>query len=121
MYTAGARGRPPTSRIRTARATKYVAGEERVTKITVSLTWHEYDLLRRNHLISALCSKQLQSAVANLEGVELSMTLAQLEDLTGCVAAESNHAKTRKQQAELGEICDSLEYSVYQAKRSGLG
>jgi len=86
----------------------------------VVLSLHKYDILNKNYLISTLCEKQLQSAAEHPEGVELSMTLDELEDLTGYVAAESNHARTRRQREELGEICDHLETLVSAAKRSRL-
>jgi len=81
---------------------------------------HEYDILSKNYLVSTLCTKQLQSATEHAEEVELSMTLDELEDLTGYVAAESNHARTKRQREELGEICDRLEALVSAAKRSRL-
>lgn len=86
----------------------------------VVLSMHEYDILGKNYLVSTLCEKQLRSATEHAEGVELSMTLAELEDLTGYVAAESNHARTKRQREELGEICDRLEALVSAAKRSRL-
>jgi hypothetical protein len=86
----------------------------------VVLTMYEYDVLNKNRLVSTLCKKQLQSAAEHPEGVELSMTLDELEDLTGYVAAEANHAKSKKQRRELGEICDNLEALVSQAKRARL-
>ena len=86
----------------------------------VILTVHEYNILNKNYLVSTLCKRQLQSAAEHTEGVELSMALDELEDLTGYVAAESNHARTRGQREELGEICDRLEALVGAAKRSRL-
>ncbi len=41
--------------------------------------------------------------------VELTMTLSELKDFIGYVAAEANHAKTRKQSDDLNQICDYLE------------
>ena len=85
----------------------------------VDLTAYEYDLLTKNYLISTVCRRQLESATEYDEGIELLLTLGQLEELTGFVAAESNHARSKRQREELGEICDYLEAAVYRIKRYG--
>jgi hypothetical protein len=87
------------------------------TEYSVVLTAYEYSVLTRNDLISIACKKQLDSAAEHDEGIELLLTLKELEELTGFVAAESNHARTKKQREELGEICDHLEVLVSQIKR----
>jgi hypothetical protein len=92
---------------------------EGATKHLVDLTEYEYDLLTDNELIATLCRRQLASATKDDEGIELSLTLAQLEELTGFVAAESNHARSKRQREELGEICDYLEAAMYRIKRYG--
>jgi hypothetical protein len=87
------------------------------TEYSVELTAYEYNLLTQNYLISTVCKKQLDSATEDDEGIELSLTLKELEDLTGFVAAESNHARSKRQREELGEICDLLEGLVSGIKR----
>jgi hypothetical protein len=89
------------------------------TEYSVDLTAYEYDLLTRNELISRVCRRQLESATEHDEGIELLLTLGQLEELTGFVAAESNHARSKRQREELGEICDHLEVTVSRIKRYG--
>ena len=90
-------------------------------KYVVVLTAYEYSILDKNFIISATCHKQLESATTYEQGgekvVELLMTLGELEDLTGYVAAESNHAKTAKQSRELGAICDAFEARMSEIKR----
>ena len=87
----------------------------------VVITAYEYSILNKNHIISAVCKKQLESGIRyevdEEEVVELSLTLGELEDLTGFVAAESNHARTAKQREELGSICDDFEMRVSEIKR----
>ena len=82
-------------------------------KHSVELTLYEYRTLNKNYLISTTCKRQLESATTfereGEEFVELSLTLAELEDLTGYVAAESNHARTERQCEDLGSICDYFE------------
>lgn len=89
-------------------------------KHSLELTAYEYSPLNKNQLISLIFKKQLESATTfeqdNEEVVELSLTLAELEDLTGYVAAESNHARTERQREDLGSICDYFEARLSQIK-----
>ena len=89
---------------------------------SIELMPYEYSILNKNHLISAVCKRQLESAATferdGEEFVELSLTLAELEDLTGYVAAESNHARTARQREDLGSICDYFEGLVFDIKRN---
>ena len=79
-------------------------------KSPIALTEYEYSILKNNHIISMCCARQLKSATINEEGIELSLTFEELENLIGYVAAaESNHAHTRRKQEDLGSICDYLE------------
>jgi hypothetical protein len=91
-------------------------------KHSVELTPYEYRILNKNSLISATCKRQLESATTferdGEEFVELSLTLTELEDLTGYVAAESNHARTARQREDLGLICDDFEDLIFDIKRS---
>jgi len=65
-----------------------------------------------------LCEKQLKPKKKRDDGIELSMTLGELEDLIGHVAAESNHARSKRQSEDLGEICDYLESLAFDIKRT---
>jgi len=91
-----------------------------INKYAVVLTPYEYGILNKNYIISMTCHEQLESATIyeqdEEEIVELLMTLNNLEDLTGYVAAESNHAKTAKQSRELGAICDTFEARISEIK-----
>ena len=87
------------------------------TEYSVELTAYEYSVLTKNDLISTVCRRQLESATEDDEWIELLLTLKELEDLTGFVAAESNHARTKRQRGELGEICDGLEVLVSGIRR----
>ena len=75
----------------------------------VSLTEYEYEVLKNNSMISQLCKKQLKSRRKNGDEIELSMTMGELEDLIGHVAAEANHTRSKRQAEDLGGICDYLE------------
>ena len=84
---------------------------------TVELYAYDYQMLTQNEMISLTCEQYFTSATPHDEMVELSLTLSELEDLTGYVAAESNHARSRRTQDELGAICDYLEECVEAIKR----
>jgi hypothetical protein len=87
-------------------------------RYSIVLTAYEFSVLNKNYLISTLCEKQLRSATKHRDEVELLMTLDELEDLTGYVAAESNHARSKRLREEIGAICDYLEALINRIKRS---
>ena len=84
---------------------------------TVELYDYAYQMLTQNEMISLMCGQYFKTAIHHDDMVELSLTLRELEDLTGYVAAESNHARSRRTQDELGAICDYLEECVEAIKR----
>ncbi|MCD4819931.1 MAG: hypothetical protein K8S23_14705 [Candidatus Cloacimonetes bacterium] len=75
----------------------------------VELSKYDFQLLSKNMMISALYDDYLKTAKHDGEIVKLSLTLKELEELTGAVAAESNHATSRRKQEEFGAICDYFE------------
>jgi len=77
---------------------------------------YEYEVLNKNYIISKICSRQLKSAIEHEDEVELLMTLSELVDLIGYVAAEANHARSKKQSQDLNLICDILEGAERNAK-----
>jgi hypothetical protein len=78
-------------------------------KYSLSITAYEYNVLMKNPLISTIFDKLMGSAHEHGDEVELAMTLSELNDFIGYVAAEANHAKTRKKGDDLNRICDYLE------------
>ena len=84
---------------------------------TIELAEYEYDILKNNSIISITCKQQLNSAQKVEEGVDLSLTLDQLTELIGFVAAEANHARSKRQRADLNSICDYLEELEFEFKR----
>lgn len=78
--------------------------------ISIPLTNYEYSVLKNNYIISACCSRQLNTVVINKSGAELLLTPKDLEELIGFVAAEANHATTKRNQQDLNSLCDYLEY-----------
>ena len=86
-------------------------------KHSVVITAYEYSVLSENSLISMACTWQLKSAIEHGDEVELLMTLSELTDLIGYVAAEANHARSKRQSEDLNAICDYLEYAEQNIKR----
>ncbi len=78
-------------------------------KYSLSITAYEYNVLMKNPLISTIFARQMESVNERRNEVELTITLSELKDFIGYVAAEANHAKTRKQSDDLNQICDYLE------------
>ena len=78
-------------------------------KVSIPLTNYEYDVLKNNYIISACCKRQLNTVTINKSGTELFLTLNELKELIGYVAAEANHARTIGEQEDLNSIYDSLD------------
>jgi spore coat polysaccharide biosynthesis predicted glycosyltransferase SpsG len=86
---------------------------------SVLITTYEYGVLSANSLIASACSSQLKSAIKHDddEEVELVMTLSALQDLIGFVAAEANHARSKRLSQALNALCDHLEAAEGDIKR----
>jgi hypothetical protein len=82
----------------------------------IELTEFEYDVLKNNHLISTVCARQLNSPSKVENGVALSLTLPELTDLIGYLAAEANHARKKREREDLNTICDYLESLEFDIK-----
>jgi hypothetical protein len=82
---------------------------EKHEKHSVELGPDEYDTLMRNPMIASLCDDLLASPRKRSGYLVLRLTAGQLEYLTGFVAAEANHAKTRAEEDSLGDVCEHLE------------
>jgi|WetSurMetagenome_2_1015567.scaffolds.fasta_scaffold23074_1 hypothetical protein len=78
-------------------------------KHSLFITADKFSVLMNNSLISTIFAKLMETANEGEDEVELAMTMSELKDFIGYVAAEANHAKTRKQSDDLNEICDYLE------------
>ena len=82
-------------------------------KHSVELTPDEYDALKQNSLIQIACKDLLASPRKRSGYFILCLTKGQLEELTGFVAAEANHADTREEEEALGDVCEYLEGILY--------
>ena len=91
-----------------------------MSKYSVVITTYEYDVLSQNSLISITCARQLKSVIKHGDEFELLITLSELTDLIGYVAAEANHARSQKKSRDLNMICDYLEADEQDIKRQEL-
>lgn len=86
-------------------------------KHSISLTEYEYDLLAENSMISMPCEGLLKSKKKRDGEVILSMTLRDLGELIGYIAAEANHTRSKRKAEDLNEVCDYLEAIEFDIKR----
>ena len=87
------------------------------TKHSVVITAYEYSVLSENSMIAGACARLFESSIEHDDEVELVITLDELIDLIGHVAAEANHTRSKRKSEDLNEICDYLEYAEQDIKR----
>ncbi|MEK7288705.1 MAG: hypothetical protein AAB067_00875 [Planctomycetota bacterium] len=88
-------------------------------KHEIELTKYEFNTLKNNSIINAIFSTLLLNSIETKNGNKyLYLTLAELNELTGFVAAEANHAKTPKQEEALGALYEYLDGIEYKIKRN---
>jgi len=85
-------------------------------KYPVELDDYECMLLLNNAMVYGQLKDTL-TRMSKKEGIHtIQMSLDEINDLAGWMAAESNHARSRKKSEELGNLCDHLENMMYQIK-----
>ena len=82
---------------------------KKLEKHEVELLPDEYEALICNRMGASACDDLLASPRKRSGYLVLHLTEGQLEDLTGWVAAEANHAKTTEEEEALGDVCEHLE------------
>ncbi len=82
-------------------------------KFPVDLSKHELELIRDKTFFDP---DLILSALAN-NNYCLNLTLDQLNDLAGWVAAEANHAKSDRLEEQLGDLYDKLDSLSYECLR----
>lgn len=76
------------------------------TKLPVKLTIRERDLIRDEPFCDLDFAKV---AVVDGKGIRIDMSLDDIEEVQGYVAAEANHTKNKKLQRELDRLFDKLQ------------
>ena len=89
-----------------------------IEKYPVELDDYQCELILKNAIVFDQLKITLKR-MAKKEGMHtINMTLNEISNLTGWMAAESNHANSRRKAEELGELCDYFESLEFQIKRS---
>lgn len=76
------------------------------TKLPVTLTLRERDLIRDETFCDLNVAK---CAVVEGTGVRVGLSLDEIEEIQGYVAAEANHTKNTKRRKELDRLFDKLQ------------
>jgi hypothetical protein len=72
-----------------------------MNQYSIFISAYEYDVLNKNSIISLTCKRQLRSAIEHNDEVELLMAFREFQELIGYVAAEANHARSKKKEPGL--------------------
>jgi hypothetical protein len=76
------------------------------TKLPVKLTLRERDLI----LNETICDSDFAKfAIVDAEGIRLDLSLDDIEEIQGCIAAEANHTENSKLEKELDRLFDKLQ------------
>lgn len=90
---------------------------ENIEKYPVELDDYECKLILENSIVFG----QLKATFIRMskkKGIHtIHMSLDEISDLAGWMAAESNHADSSRKAEELGELCDHFESIEFQIKK----
>ena len=81
-------------------------------RVKIEFHPYEFEALKSNRMIWDMCSHYLKSAKKRGDVVVLEISTYQANDLAGWVAAEGNHAKSKKERDLLYEVCDVIEARI---------
>lgn len=80
---------------------------------TIILDSFDYSILRNNAMIMMACGSFLRKVKMKDNQGKLSVTEYELKELIGFVAAEANHAPSKRKEQELDGIFEQLEAALY--------
>ncbi len=93
---------------------------KKIEKYAVELDDYECDLILDNAIVLDPLKATL-TRMSKKEGVHtIQMSLNEISDIAGWMAAESNHANSQKKADELGDLCDhfnSIEFQIKSNKK----
>ena len=81
-------------------------------RVEIELYLYEFEALKANRMISDMCGRYLKSAEKRGDYVVLDLSIQEANDLAGWVAAEANHAKSKKESELLNSACDAIEANI---------
>ena len=76
------------------------------TKLPVTLTRRERDII---HDQTSCDPNYTRLAVVDGKGIKVDLSLDEIEDIQGYIAAEANHTKNKKLEKELDRLFDKLQ------------
>jgi len=74
----------------------------------ITLNAYQYKILTNNVMIAVCCEDAVRKAEIKGDEVKILLSRSNLEELIGSVAAEANHAKSRKKEDELDYLYEIL-------------
>lgn len=80
---------------------------------TIILDSFDYNILKNNSMIMTGCGSFLRKVKMKDNEGQLLLTEYELKELIGFVAAEANHAVSKRKEQELDEIFEHLEAALY--------
>jgi len=87
-----------------------------IEKYAVELDDYECSLIIDNAVVFGQL-KAMLTRISKMRGIHtIQMSLEEINELAGWMAAESNHADSRKKADELGELCDYFNNIEFQIK-----
>jgi len=90
---------------------------KKLEKYPVELDDYECSLIINNAMIFGTLKATL-TRLSKKEGTHrIQMSLDEMNEISGWMAAESNHAKSQKKSDELGDLCDHIESLIFQVKK----
>ncbi len=81
-------------------------------RVEIELYHYEFEALKANRMISDMCSRYFKSAKKRGDFILLDLSIQDANDLAGWVAAEANHAKSKKESELLNSACDAIEANI---------
>lgn len=81
-------------------------------RVEIELNFYEFEALKANRMISDMCGRYLKSAKERGDYVVLDLSVQEANNLAGWVAAEANHATSKRKSELLNSACDAIEANI---------
>jgi hypothetical protein len=81
-------------------------------RVEIELYLYEFEALKANRMISDMCGRYLKSAEKRGDYFVIDLSIQEANDLAGWVAAEANHATSKRKSEHLNSACDAIEANI---------
>ena len=78
-------------------------------RVEIELDSYQFEALKQNRMINDMCGRYLKPAKKRGNYVVLDLSIKEANDLAGWVAAEANHATSKRKCELLNSACDAIE------------